>query len=187
MTFHGYSRHISTHVRTIGILTQPFDEHPNATNISESFVVQQRSLDTDNVQQMERCQTLVFAFVDFLREQFPNAIVRIRNDPTETIALAYSRMVMANETVAGMSTFSVFPILGTFGTGYFLRPKSGDPAMWLTHWKYPITNMIRQDSNIVLFDESNLLVGPKAKALWDTHGDDVVLQWFRTGMYTLDH
>jgi hypothetical protein len=186
MAFDGYSRHISKHVRTIGILTQPFGLKANVTNITESLVVQQRRVDAADAQQTQRCQTLVFAFVRHLQERFPNATVRIRNDPSETIAIAYSRMVMANQTVAGMSSFGVFPLLGTFGTGYFLRPKLGDPSCWLTHQKYPITEVYRHDRNIVMFDESKLLLGSRGKKLWDTYGDDVVLQRFRTGTYILN-
>jgi hypothetical protein len=185
MTFHGYSRHLSPHVRTIGILTQPFGRQPNETIMTESFVGQQRNLDAADANQTQRCGTLVFAFVDFLKEQFPNATVSIRNDPSETIALAYTRMVLANQTVSCMTTFSVFPIVGTFGTGYFLRPIQYGTSSWLSHWKYPITKMNHNNSNVVLFDEPYILLGYEAKDLWDTYGDDVVLQWFRTGTYTI--
>jgi hypothetical protein len=190
MTFDGYSRHVSPHARTIGILTQPFHPTPNTdpTASTASSIAQARRLDTANVQITQRCQIMVLAFVQHLQERFPNATIHVRNGPSETIAMAYARIVMANQSIGAMSTFSVFPILGTFGTGYYLRPKRKDPSMWLIHGQYPITEMDPNNaSNLVLFDESNLLLGSHAKALWHQHGEDVVLQWFRTGSYSLEN
>jgi hypothetical protein len=190
MTFHGYSRHISPDARTIGILTQPFHPTPStdSTASTTSSIAQARSLDTANVLISQRCQIMVLAFVQYLQEQFPNATIHVRNDPLETIAMAYARMVMANQSIGAMSSFSVFPILGTFGTGYFLRPKRSDPSMWVIHEQYPITEMDRNnDSNLVMFDESNLLRGSQAKDLWHDYGEGVILQWFRTGNYSLEN
>jgi hypothetical protein len=190
MTFHGYSRHISPHARTIGILTQPFHPTPStdSTSRTASSIAQARGLDTANALICQRCQIMVFAFVQYLQEQFPNATIHVRNDPLETIAMTYARIVMANQSIGAMSSFSVFPILGTFGTGYFLRPKRKDPSMWLTHGQYPITEVNRNnDSNIVIFDESNVLLGTQTKDLWHDYGEGVILQWFRTGSYSLEN
>lgn len=182
MTFDGYSRHISPAARTIGVLTQPFGLETNSTNEMDEKLVQLRTLDTATLQQKKRCRTLVMAFVDHLQKRHPSAKITVRNDRLETITVAYVRMVLANQSVSAMSTFSLFPILGSFGTGYVLRPKNADPSGWLIHYDYPITKM-NQDS-VELFDESNLLLGPRAKELWDAYGDKVVLQWFRTGKYS---
>jgi hypothetical protein len=194
MTFHGYSRHIHASVRTIGILTQPFgsfSSSSSSTSNSTTIVTndeetndQKRSLDTGNIQQAQRCRTLVYAFVEFLQNTFPKASIRIRNDRSETIALAYARMVMANQVVASMSTFGIFPTICTFGTGYYLHPRPNDPSIWLMNKVSPITKV--QNSNVVIFDEINLKVGLETRNLWDAYGDDIVLQWFRTGQYTVD-
>jgi hypothetical protein len=42
------------------------------------------------------------AMVDFLQETFPQARVTIHNGRTATIALAYARMIMANQTIGGL-------------------------------------------------------------------------------------
>jgi hypothetical protein len=176
MMFDGYSRHISPQVRTIGILTQPFC--PKKANVVEK---QQRSLDSPNC---ERCQILVLGLVEHLHERFPQAKVTVRNDPAvETVALAYARIVLANQSIAAMSTFSLFPMLGTFGTGYFLRPQGLEPSVWMSHPVYSIDAVTQNHSHIVLFDEKRLLVAVKAKELWDGHGSTAVLDWFRTGRY----
>ena len=150
---------------------------------STIMTAQARVLDTADRQQVERCRTLVHAFKDYLQKQFPNTSISIRNGKSETIALAYARMVMAKQVVGCMSTFSIFPILGTFGTGYYLRPKLYDPSMFLTHRMYPVTKFVDPTNSFVLFDEKNVLLGPQAKDLWDKYGDDAVLKWFHTGKY----
>lgn len=163
MTFAGYTRHISPAARSIGILTQPF---------GDGIEVQQRWQDTGAALR-QRCRTLVLSLVDYIHHRIPLAVVRVHNDPEESIALAYARMVMANQTVAAMSTFGVFPIIGTFGTGYFLRPGKWSPNVWLLH--PPIVTLT---NNVVLFDESNIMVGAATKTLWDSGGDQAVLDWF---------
>jgi hypothetical protein len=198
LTFHGYSRHISPSVRSIGILTQPFGKVKNITHtiIASNSTVseeggqsqsltsdQERSLDTSDETMARRCRTLVYAFQDYLQDKFPLATVHIRNDRTETIALAYARMVMAKQVVGSMSTFSIYPVIGTFGTGYYLRPKINDPSYWAVNSIYPVTKI--WDIRTVIFDEKTKLLGTQTKDLWDAYGDDVVLQWFRTGTYTI--
>jgi hypothetical protein len=176
LTFHGYSRHISSQTtRTIGILTQPLDTIANESDAQK----QARTLDSGNEQLLKRCRTLVYAFVDHLQERFPNAIITIRNDASETIALAYARMVMAQQVVGGMSTFSTFPIISSFGDGYYLRPRIVEPSKWIVHPDYPVTKM--KPNNLKLFRESNIMIGSQTKDLWDTYGDATVLEWFRTG------
>ena len=199
LTFHGYSRHISSSVQSIGILTQPFGKVKNGTNTDILSKVgstvaegtgqqatlisdQERSLDTNDEIIARRCRTLVYAFQEYLEEKFPKARVQIRNDRSETIALAYARMVMAKQVVGSMSTFSIYPIIGTFGTGYYLRPKIEDPSYWVANNIYPVTKI--WDIRTVIFNEKAKLLGTQTKDIWDAYGDDVVLEWFRTGTYT---
>ena len=115
-----------------------------------------------------------------MQEKFPRAQVRIRNDRTETVALAYARMVMAKQVIGSMSTFSIYPVFGTFGTGYFLRPKKIDPSFWASNNIYPVAKI--WNTRTVMFDESTKLLGAQTRDLWDGYGDDAVLQWFRTGI-----
>ena len=189
LTFSGYSRHISPSVRSIGILTQPFG------NVKKSIVVesnstdeegqpqlsvhdQARSLDTNDELVARRCLTLVYAFQQYLQEKFPKAVIHIRNDRTETVALAYARMVMAEQVVGSMSTFSIYPVIGTFGTGYYMRPKSFDPSCWVVNDMVPITNI--PDLRTVIFDESKTLLGRDPREQWNGRGDDYILNWFRS-------
>ena len=56
----------------------------------------------DNVgYKRNRCRALISAFVDYLQSRFPKARITIRNDPNETIALTYARMIMANQSMSG--------------------------------------------------------------------------------------
>ena len=184
MTFDAYSRHISPSVRTIGVLTQPFgldEKANNKTGKTEEVIVQQRTLDTGSKKVKTRCRSLVTSFVGHLQERFPFAKISIRNDRLETITMAYVRFVMANESVGAMSTFSLFPILGSFGHGYVLRPQNADPSGWMINPNYPIEKM---SNTIQLFDETNLLLGPRARNLWDEYGYETIMQWFRTGKYS---
>ena len=184
LTFDGYSRHISKGTaRKIGILTQPFGTITVSSTSIETAQV--RTLDSGKLQQIERCRALIFAFVEHIQRRFPKATVSIRNDKSETIALSYTRMVLARQVIGSMSTFSIFPILSTFGTGYYLRPRMYDPSMWLSHRSYPVSNFINRPNSFVLFDDANVMLGSQTKNLWDKHGEDVVLEWFRTGNYTL--
>ena len=95
--------------------------------------------------------------------------------------MAYVRIVLANESVGAMSTFSLFPILGSFGNGYVLRPKNADPSGWMINPNYPIDTV---SNTIKLFDETNLLLGPRARNIWDEYGYETIMQWFHTGKYS---
>jgi hypothetical protein len=172
MTFAGYTRHISPQARSIGILTQPFGDSIRDSPFSTG---QQRLLDSSNAVKNQRCRTLVLALADYVAQRHRHAKVFIRNDAHETVALTYARMVMANQTIGAMSTFSVFPILATFGTGYFMKPKRGSPNSWLSHFKGHGTS-----SNLVLFAEKNVMVGSQTRELWDSSGEAAVLDWFRS-------
>ena len=182
LTFHGYSRHISSSVRSIGILTQPFGKLKKNAVVEKahhpsSIADQGRTMDTANEIVARRCLTLVYAFKQYLEDKFPNATVQIHNDRTESIALAYARMVLAKQVVGSMSTFSIYPIIGTFGTGYYLRPKEIDPSCWLQNDMYPVSKI--QELRTVIFDDNNTLLGRDPRELWNSRGDDFILQWFR--------
>jgi hypothetical protein len=170
MTFAGYTRHISPEARSIGILTQPF----GSIHDSKLSTGQQRLLDSSNAVKNQRCRTLVLALRQYIAQRHSRAKISIRNDAHETVALTYARMVMANQTIGAMSTFSVFPILATFGTGYFMKPKRGSPNSWLSQFFKG-----RGKSNLFLFAEKNVMVGSQIRELWDSSGEEAVLEWFR--------
>ena len=54
-----------------------------------------------------------------MRKDYPRATVSIRNGPSETLPLAYSRLAVAEQSIIGLSSFSAFPILANYGTSYF--------------------------------------------------------------------
>jgi hypothetical protein len=169
MKFSGYTRHISADARSIGILTQPFQDKKKQ---------QQRTQDADFTSR-RRCRTLVVALKAYISRRHPTTRVSIRNDPNETIALTYARMIMANQTVGTMSTFSAFPVVATFGTGYFLRPKKWSPNVWMRNHPNMIDELTDKP-NLVLFDEESVLVGPQTTDLWNAQGVNAVLGWFRS-------
>ena len=104
--FDEYKSRIFPEARTIGILTQPFD--------TDLLRLQDRPKAQD-------CKRLVLGLVEYLSNSFPNSTVTIRNSPNDTLPLTWARLIMANQTIVGISTFGIFPAIGTFGQGYFQR------------------------------------------------------------------
>lgn len=64
------------------------------------------------------CLRIVTALVRYLRTRLPNAAVSVRNGPDETAAVSMARLVMANTTFCGPTTFGLFPSIASFGTAY---------------------------------------------------------------------
>ena len=117
------------------------------------------------------------SFVDYTQNRFPGARVRVLNDARETLALKYTRMIMANQTIVGISSFGVFPAMASFGTGYLRLPDYPyAPNKWLLD--PPIDKLV---NNVVLFKEPNIIMAVAIKTLWETHGKEGVLQWFWNG------
>lgn len=107
MRFNVYKQLIPTNTSSIGIITQPFDKSSN------------RGLDQGRE---DDCRRIVYSLVDYLKGFATNARISIHNGPNETLPLAYARMVMANHSISALSSFGIFPVIGTFGEGYFQRP-----------------------------------------------------------------
>ena len=117
--------------------------------------------------------------LDFLQEKFPKARVTIHNGPNETIALAFARMVMANQTIVGITTFGVFPAIASFGTGYIRKPLKKGPNQFLMN--PPIDQLA---DNVILMDEPNLLMAQTVRAMFQKpNGQDLVLEWFKNDTY----
>jgi hypothetical protein len=162
MTFNGYVRHVSPEARSIGILTQPFEDSEHSRGNDNGSTTR------------NRCRIAVMSLVEFIHLRHPKATVHIHNDPNETIALTYARMIMANQTVVGISSFGVFPAVTTFGTGYIRRPDYPyAPNKWLLD--PPIDQIV---DNIVLFDEPKRIMVYDIRKLWQTEGARGVLKWF---------
>jgi hypothetical protein len=168
MKFSAFSKHISPDTKSIGIVTQPFDTSG-----------QYRKGDATAVKR-ERHRIVVMALVDFLEEKFPQARVTIHNGRSETIALAYARMVMANQTVVGITSFGVFPAIACFGTGYIRKPdfKKG-PNKFLIN--PPIDQLA---DNVILIEEPNRLMAGTVRAMFKRPtGQELVLEWFKNDTY----
>ena len=99
-----YKKRISPDAKSIGIITQSFDKS--------------RLRDQDQ-EHTEVCRDLVHLLVGRMRKDYPRATVSIRNGPSETLPLAYSRLAVAEQSIIGLSSFSAFPILANYGTSYF--------------------------------------------------------------------
>jgi hypothetical protein len=163
MKFSGYSRHISPAAKSIGVLTQPFD----------NSIAQGRKIDAD-LKKRDRCRVVVHSLVEFIKERYPYADVRIRNSVNDTIALTYARMIMANQTIVGISSFGVIPAIATFGTGYLREPDSPKAAQ-----SFLVSPRIDElADNIVLFKENRFIQVGDMKDLWETQGKTGVLKWF---------
>jgi hypothetical protein len=168
MKFSAFSKHISPDTKSIGIVTQPFDTSG-----------QYRKGDA-SAEKRERHRIVVVALVDFLEEKFPQARVTIHNGRSETIALAYARMVMANQTIVGITSFGVFPAIACFGTGYIRKPdyKKG-PNQFLIN--PPIDQLA---DNVVLMEEPNRLMAGTVRAMFKRPtGQELVLEWFKNDTY----
>lgn len=90
-----YLRWIDPNTTSIGILTQPFGKDLNS------------------------CRGAVYSLVDYLQVQYPNATISVRKGPEETLPLTYARIVMAKQAFTSPNSFGIFPIMGTYGEGYF--------------------------------------------------------------------
>eukprot|EP00592_Proboscia_alata_P000329 CAMPEP_0194375512 /NCGR_PEP_ID=MMETSP0174-20130528/24049_1 /TAXON_ID=216777 /ORGANISM="Proboscia alata, Strain PI-D3" /LENGTH=406 /DNA_ID=CAMNT_0039155769 /DNA_START=120 /DNA_END=1340 /DNA_ORIENTATION=- len=108
--FDEYKKQIFSDTRSIGIMTQPFD--PSML----------RRFDRSKTKQ---CKQVVYLLVDYLKEGFPNASVTIHNGANDTLPITYGRLVMANQTITSLSSFGIFPTMGTFGDGYFQKGNRG--------------------------------------------------------------
>ena len=108
--FKEYKKWISPDTESIGIVTQPFEKKRN------------RGPDG---RKAENCRLVVHALVDYLQAFAPKARITIHNGANETLPLAYARMVMANYTITSLSSFGIFPVIGTFGQGYFQKGNRG--------------------------------------------------------------
>jgi hypothetical protein len=165
LRFNGYTKYISPEARSIGILTQPFQTGGQTRDADVTSEVR------------DRCRLVVEDFVEYIHESHPHSRVTIRNDPNETISLAYARMIMANESIAGVSTFGVFPVMATFGKGYLrnaVHPRRKYPNKWTTN--PPLDRFVE---NLKIVEEPDHIMSGEMKNLWKRRGAKAVVAWFR--------
>ena len=131
--FSEYRKYISRTARSVGILTQPF---------SKKF---SRRVDAATI---ESCRNATYLLVDYLQQFLPNAIISIHNDENETLPLAYARLAMANQSFTSLSSFGIFPVIGTFGDGYFQRGNRGVNP-WASHVPSILSNVHEMNSPVL--------------------------------------
>jgi hypothetical protein len=109
--FNSYKMVIPNTTKSIGIFTQPFDQKLN------------RHKDAGKA---DYCRTVVLALVEYLEACVaPSASITVRNTIYDTHPITYARMVMANITITSLSSFGIFPVVGTHGEGYFQKGNGG--------------------------------------------------------------
>lgn len=108
--FNEYKKWIPNNTESIGIMTQPFEKELN------------RGVDGGRA---EECRKVVYSLVEYLQDFAPSATISIHNGPNETLPLTYARIVMANYSFTSLSSFGIFPVVGTFGKGYFQQGNRG--------------------------------------------------------------
>lgn len=109
--FSEYLKWIPTNTtNTIGILTQPFEKDRN------------RAIDG---RKSEDCRQATYLLVDYLQAHYPHTRISIRNDRNETLPITYARLVGAKQSFTSLSSFGIFPVIGTRGEGYFQRGNRG--------------------------------------------------------------
>jgi hypothetical protein len=174
LKFDSYAQFIPETVTSIGIITQPYvKDNENDPNIIYNTTRQTRVMDKGLSFISQRCQYVVNEFVLYLQERFTKSTIsvqdnennnkkplriRVWNDENETITIAFARMILANVTIVGSSSFGTLAATATFGTAYIVRDG-------MNYWiEQPnITELL---PNVNLFD-SPLLTGKMVKQFWD--------------------
>jgi hypothetical protein len=167
--------------KSIGIVTQPFRHQANS---------QKRKEDDEDVFASTLCMEVTLAFQEYLQQRFPFARVSIRNGPDETVALAFARLIMARHAFAAPdSTFSVFPVLASFGTGYQINKIPGG-----------MNEGISRDKGIIRHDRSVVFIYPNQKEKHEvlpvertfkltrrnsTRAREEILEWFRNDSHVI--
>mmetsp|Transcript_16823 Transcript_16823/g.48478 ORF Transcript_16823/g.48478 Transcript_16823/m.48478 type:complete len:517 (-) Transcript_16823:338-1888(-) len=161
MKYTAYARRIDPNAaRSIGIVTNPFDDQ-----------AQNRGGTGRRAPVRRACEEVTYGLRDFLAEKFPSAKVSLRNGRNETVATAFARLIMANRTIAGISSFGIWPAMANFGRGYIRKP---DYPKAPNEWSHPLPDMF---DDIELFTEPKRLPAAVASGL---KGDmPTLLNWFR--------
>jgi len=103
LKFQAYARRIPDNVRSIGIVTAPFNSRHNRK--------EDRDYGSD-------CEYIAGNLVSYLQRHYPDATIAIRNDVSETIPQVMSRLILAKYTFCARSTFCLFPAVASYGQSF---------------------------------------------------------------------
>lgn len=193
LKFKEYASRIDPSVKSIGIVTQSFGPSAEADSIMDE---QARARDQDDIYRVNVCRAVVHRFVGYLQQKFPDARIRIHNGKFESVALAFARLIMAKKQAFAYpdSSFSVYPVLATFGTGFHMKPTRSPYKQntikneWLAHMRQPLAKV---DSANIQF--MNI---PKEEALFsietlymkvrnETSAAADILEWFANDTFSI--
>ena len=110
---------------TISVVTQTFEE--TAARPEDRLA-------------LARTELIAKEFVAHLRENFPNASVKLRNSPQDSPFVAYVRMVKANKVaICGFSKFCSYPVLANANIRYVFESEKFN--LWVKRLRY--TGLVR--------------------------------------------
>jgi len=164
------SSYINNNTQSIGIVTEPFRKHRiKAKNEAEEDTLESSA---------KACERLAGALVDYLQERFPEARIRLRNDVNESVALSYSRLIVAKQTIVGsVSTFGAYAALASRGESFIIKPDFDHaPNAWMVKGMNKATNLT------MVHDPSPLLVTQSTYLWWSerkTGGREAMIDWLK--------
>ena len=166
VSFSSWAKHIPENTSNIGVVTQPFDS------------VESESQRAKDAMGGPRCKLVVTEFEDYLKKRFPNSLISIYS--TDSIVLAWSRMVMARTLLVGAGTFASFPSIANFGSAYVLE----HPRIQGSLWRAEDLPFLQEQKGYSLsrVKENNALPSARIIAKWGNglEGNATVLGWFET-------
>lgn len=65
-------------------------------------------------------QAIVVSAMEYIQSHFPNAVVSIRNNNTETHDMVFTRLIKTDHLICGPSTYCVLPALATRGSAHIV-------------------------------------------------------------------
>lgn len=150
MPFYVYKSILQNATTSIGIITAPFDP---------------KHLRKQDARHGRQCQELVETFRDYLQEHAPRARITIRNDPTETIPMVFSRLVLADQaSICIRSTFCILPTLASFAQNrIFLE---GGVSYFVSHLKEEGLFLLHSNSTPYIYSHEIHQMGWNATMEW---------------------
>lgn len=145
-------------INSIGIITAPF----TGKGV--------RSWDMDYISMSE---VIAFDLISVLQTVFPQAAIRIHNNPDSTIMESLARLVHSRKVaICGCSTFCPYPLMATRGIGYVYNPL-GPQNRW-------VKKAAEMNPNFRLFDTPMLngMMISNEKTGWKLSETDV-MRWLR--------
>jgi hypothetical protein len=103
--FHVYTRLIPSDTKTIGLANAPFEQKKLGWGAGHS----------------DLNEAIRTADQDYIQRTVSNATISVRNYDQEGMHEVYARVVASKHLTCAVSTFCVFPAIGTRGESYFLH------------------------------------------------------------------